>query len=176
LGTTGDEAASSSHRRSLKRTIGLAASVVSQIQVTTPGDGAATSGSTFQLNNETSSLNANSDCSSSLPPAGVVSAELVVVTIPAVPQLNLTLSTAGASQPITDLTAVVISPDYNQTVDFARVTSATPAPPGSIIFQVELLTGQTTLVTGGVYNMPIQGTYSNGQDFSYVVRVALVND
>jgi hypothetical protein len=31
-----------------------------------------------------------------------------------------------------------------------------------------------TLVSGGVYHMLIQGTYSNGQDFSYVVRVALV--
>jgi hypothetical protein len=52
---------------------------------------------------------------------------------------------------------------------------STPALPVSIIFQVELLTGQTTLVTGGVYNMSIQDTYSGGQGFSYVVRVALVN-
>ncbi|MDA4136572.1 MAG: hypothetical protein OK449_06220 [Thaumarchaeota archaeon] len=68
----------------------------------------------------------------------------------------------------------MISSDYNQMVDFARVTSSTPAPPGTTVFRVELLTGQTTLVTGGVYNLSIQGTCSNGQDFSYVVVVAPV--
>jgi hypothetical protein len=149
--------------------------VVGQIRVATPGNGSVSGESTFQFSNDTASLNVYDGCGPNLPPAGVVSAELVIVTIPAVPELSLTLSTVSAQAPIASLTAVLITSGANDTLSFAGVTPSTPALPGTIISQLELINGQVTLTTGGVYDMSIQGSYSDGQNFSYVVTVALVS-
>jgi hypothetical protein len=48
--------------------------------------------------------------------------------------------------------------------------------PGTTVSQLELISGQVPLTTGGVYDMSIQGSYSDGQNFSYVVTVALVSN
>jgi hypothetical protein len=149
--------------------------VTSQIQVAVPGNGTISSGSTFQFNNDTSMLNVNSGCGPDLPPVGVVSAATIIITVPALQELNITLSTASSPSAITSLTALLITPGANDTIAFTGITPSTPAKPGSTVSQTHLMGVPVTVITGGIYSMSIQGSYSNGQSFSYVVQVVLVN-
>jgi hypothetical protein len=149
--------------------------VTSQIQVAVPGNGTISSGSTFQFNNDTSMLNVYNGCGPNLPPVGVVSADTIIITVPALQELNITLSTASSPSAITSLTAVLITPGANDTIAFTGITPSTPAKPGSTVSHTHLMGVPVTVITGGIYSMSIQGSYSNGQSFSYVVQVVLVN-
>jgi len=148
---------------------------MSQIKVSVPGNGTISSGSTFQFSNDSAMLNVYSGCGPNLPPVGVVSADIVTVTVPAYRELNITLSTASSPSAITRLTAVLVTPGANDTLPFTGITPSTPAEPGSTISQVDMMGIPLTVITGGIYSMSIQGSYSNGQSFSYLVQVAMVN-
>jgi hypothetical protein len=149
--------------------------VTSQIQVAVPDNGTTTSASMFQFSNDTAMLNVYNGCGPNLPPVGVVSAEIVIVMVPAYQELNITLSTASSPSAITSLTAVLVTPGVNDTLAFTGITPYTPAKPGTTVFQLEQMEIPVTVITGGIYNMSIQGSYSNGESFSYLVQVALVN-
>jgi hypothetical protein len=146
--------------------------VVSQIRAS--DNGSAPGQPMFQFSNDTGALNPSGGCGSDLPPVAVVSAEISDVTIPAVPELNLTMSTEFAPQPVSSVTAVLIS-SVNETVHFAKVTHSSPASPGSVIYQLDIINGKVSLASGGLYRMQIEGSYSDGETFSYVAEVALVN-
>ncbi|MDA4112857.1 MAG: hypothetical protein OK474_02305 [Thaumarchaeota archaeon] len=149
--------------------------VVSQIRAQVVANGTQPIVQTAQLDNDSSSLNARSDCGGSPLAVSVVEAELVVVTIPAVLEVNLTLDARSAAQPITSLSVVVAFPGADQTIEFDGVTSGTPLLPGRSVSQISIVSGIPTLVEGGVYGMTIEGHFRDGQPFEYAVQIALVN-
>jgi hypothetical protein len=149
--------------------------VVSQIEAQVVANGTQPIIQAAQLNNDSSSLNARSDCGGSPPAVSVVGAELVVVTIPAVLEVNLTLDARSAAQPITSLSVVIALPGADQIIVFDGVTSGTPLLPGLSVSQISIVSGTPTLVQGGVYGMTIEGQLQDGQPFNYAVQIALVN-
>lgn len=149
--------------------------VVSQIQVQVVGNGTQPIVQSARLDNDSSSLNARSDCGASSPAVSVVGAQLVEVTIPAVLEVNLTLDARSATQPITSLSVVIMFPDANQTIGFDGVTTGTPLLPDRSVSQISILSGLPSFVEGGVYGMTIEGQYQDRQPFQYSVQIALGN-
>jgi len=149
--------------------------VVSQIQAEVLTSGSLLAVQTASLVNDTSTLNSGAACGPNPPALSVVSAQLVEVTIPAVLEVNLTLDARFASQPVTQLSAVMMLPGGNQTVTFSGVTAGMPLSPGQEASQISIITGPAGFAAGGVYEMAIDGQFQGGQPFGYTVQIALVS-
>ncbi len=112
-------------------------------------------------------------CDSSIP-VGVVSVSDVESTIPAVPQLNLTLAASGG-RPITGLRAVLTLDGGLQTFQFSGVSSSSPLKAPNTVSLTEIVLSSASFTPNEVYPLAISGTFDNGQVFSYVAHVQIAN-
>jgi hypothetical protein len=106
-------------------------------------------------------------------PLSVVSVADVESTIPAVPQLNVTLSVPPGGSPIASLKAVLALDGGSQAFRFGSVTSASPLRSSGSVSSTEITLSNLSFDADEVYPMAISGTYANGQAFSYVVHVEI---
>jgi len=111
-------------------------------------------------------------CGSSIP-LDVASVADVESTIPAVPQLNLTLGVPAGGGPIASLKAVLTLDGGSQTFRFGGVTSASPLRSPGSISSTEIVLSNLSFKADEVYPMAISGTYEDGQAFSYLVHVEI---
>ena len=108
------------------------------------------------------------------PPVDVVSVEDVESTIPAVPQLNVTLLVGSGSKPVSSLKAELTLNGGTQTFEFGGPTSANPLPPGKAASSTEIIPSGLTFDSGHVYPMTVSGAFSDGQTFTEAVHVQIV--
>jgi len=111
-------------------------------------------------------------CNSSNP-LRVASVADVESTIPAVPQLNVTLSVPPGGSPIASLKAVLTLDGGSQIFRFASVTSASPLRSPGSVSSTEITLSNLSFNANEVYPMAISGTYEDGQAFSYLVHVEI---
>ena len=113
-------------------------------------------------------------CDRSLP-LKVVGVDDVESTIPAVPQLNLTLASAGGGLPVTALRAVLTLDGGSQSFQFRSVSSNSPLAPGGSISLTEIVLSGVSFNASEVYPMTISGSLDSGQNFSFVVHVQIAH-
>jgi len=106
-------------------------------------------------------------------PLDVVSVADVGSTIPAVPQLNVTLSVPPGGSPVTSLKAILTLDGGSQMFTFGSVTQASPLKPSDWTSSTEIVLSNMSFDADHVYPMAISGAYANGQAFSYVVHVEI---
>ncbi len=114
-------------------------------------------------------------CANTSLPIEVVSVQDVESTIPAVPQLNVTLSIPNDGRSASHLEAVLTLNGGGQTFDFGSVSQANPLQPGGSASSTEIVFASLTFNGGQVYPMTVTGTYLGGQSFSEVVHVQVTN-
>jgi hypothetical protein len=148
--------------------------VVSQIVTGVLSEGGRATVTSANLNNDSALLNPAVGCGASAPAIAVVSARLVIVTIPAVLEVNLTLEARSTPLPVTSLFAVLELPGSNQTILFTGVTASSPLILGRAATQTGIINGPPGFSSGAIYDMLIEGQYQGGDSFGFPVRVALV--
>ncbi len=94
-------------------------------------------------------------------------------TIPAVPQLNVTLTVPAGGSPVASLKAVLTLDGGSQTFLFRSVTSASPLKPPGSASSTEIVLSNLSFNADEVYPMAVSGTYQDGQAFSYLVHVEI---
>ena len=104
-------------------------------------------------------------------PVDVVSLQDVESTIPAVPQLNLTLAVPGGGHPVASLKAVLTLNGGSQVFKFGTVTSGEPLSPSMSASSTEIVLSNLTFKASEVYPMIVSGTLDSGQAFSFLVHV-----
>lgn len=114
----------------------------------------------------------NETCDVSLP-VGVVSVQDVGSTIPAVPQLNLTLAVTPGGSPLASLQAVLTLDGGSQTFKFGSVTSSSPLTSAKSVSSTEIILSNLSFNANEVYPLTISGTFANGQGFSRQVHVQI---
>ena len=102
----------------------------------------------------------------------VVSVTDAEALVPAVPELNLTLSSPVGPTHVTSLTAILALDGGYQRFDFKGATPANPLSQDVRISAIEIVTG-LGFTADQVYPMTLEGTLSNGQTFSYSVQVQI---
>lgn len=107
-------------------------------------------------------------------PVRVLSMTDVGSLIPAVPQLNLTVSSPAGPARVTSLAAVLTLNGGTQSFDFGGITPSRPLPQGVAVSAVEIVSG-LNFTADQVYPMTLKGTLSNGQTFSYLVQVQIAD-
>jgi hypothetical protein len=110
------------------------------------------------------------ECPPSIP-LGVVSVADVESTIPAVPQLNVTLAVPQGGSPVASLKAVLTLDGGSQTFRFGGVTSASPLRSTQAVSSTEIILSNLSFNADQVYPMVVSGTFADGQAFSYLVHV-----
>jgi hypothetical protein len=143
-------------------------SPASEIQVVVTPEGGVVSA---QLASTSASAQPGS-CDPSVP-VQVVSVQDVESTIPAVPQLNLTLTASPADAPVTNLRAVLTLDGGSQTFRFSSVTSASPLRATRSVSVTEIILSGVSFSADEVYPMTISGAFDNGQTFGYTVHVQI---
>jgi len=113
-------------------------------------------------------------CDTSIP-LRVVAVDDVESTIPAVPQLNLTLASAGGARPVTALRAVLTLDGGSQTFLFKGIAPSSPLAPGSFVSVVEIVLSGVSFSSSEVYPMTISGTLDDGHSFTYVAHVQIAH-
>jgi hypothetical protein len=103
-------------------------------------------------------------------PVKVVSVADVESTIPAVPQLNVTLA-AQEGRTVTSLKAVLTLGGGSQTFLFGGVTSTSPLASPRSVSSTMIILSSLSFSASEVYPMSISGAFDNGQTFSYLVHV-----
>jgi len=125
-----------------------------------------------RLLNQSQTGNPHESCSSANA-LSVLSVADVESTIPAVPQLNVTLSVPPGGSSISSLKAVLTLDGGSQTFRFGSVTSASPLRSLRSVSSTEITLSNLSFNADEVYPMAISGTYENGQAFSYMVHVEI---
>ncbi len=118
-----------------------------------------------------SALNQAPKCATTLP-LSIVSVTDVESTIPAVPQLNLTLAAGSGARPITSLTATLTLNGGAQTFRFG-VTPSSKLTAGESASSTEIVLGGVSFSGDEVYPMTVSGTFDDGQSFSFQARVQI---
>ena len=107
-----------------------------------------------------------------LPPVYVVSVTDAEALIPAVPELNLTISSPVGPTHVTSVKAILELDGGYQSFDFKGATVANPLLQGVGVSTIEIVNG-LGFTADQVYPMTLEGTLSNGQTFSYAVQVQI---
>jgi hypothetical protein len=141
----------------------------SQIRV-----GLATNGSiaSIQLDNS-SAIGVAPSCPGAPLAVSVVSVTDVESTIPAVPQLNVTLVAGQGQQAIASLRATLVLDGGSQSFQF--VSPPATLAPGSAVSKTEIVLSGVSFSSSRVYPMTLSGAFEGGQAFSYVVHVEVAN-
>ncbi len=106
-------------------------------------------------------------------PVMVVSVQDVESTIPAVPQLNLTLAVPPGGRPVASLQAVLTLDGGSQKFKFGGVTSTdllTSLKPAS---STEIVLSNLSFNASEIFPMTISGTFGDGHAFSQQVHVQI---
>jgi hypothetical protein len=111
-------------------------------------------------------------CNPSIP-VKVVSVQDVESTIPAVPQLNLTLAIPSGGRPVASLQAVLTLDGGSQTFKFGGLTSTNPLTALKPASSTEIVLSNLSFKADEVYPMTISGTFDNGQAFSQQVHIQI---
>ncbi|MDA4115271.1 MAG: hypothetical protein OK442_01795 [Thaumarchaeota archaeon] len=111
-------------------------------------------------------------CGASVP-VDVASVTDVESTIPAVPQLNVTLSLPTGGTSVASLKAVLTLDGGSQTFRFGGVTSDSPLRPSASASSTEIVLPNLSFNADEVYPMAVSGNYVDGQAFSYLVHVEI---
>jgi hypothetical protein len=106
-------------------------------------------------------------------PLDVASVTDVESTIPAVPQLNVTLSLPAGGTSVSSLEAVLTLDGGSQTFRFGGVTPGSPLRPLGSASSTEIVLPNLSFNADGVYPMAVSGNYADGQAFSYLVHVEI---
>jgi len=125
-----------------------------------------------QLLSPSQILYQHESCGPSIP-LDLLSVADVESTIPAVPQLNVTLAVTPGGSPIASLKAVLTLDGGSQTFRFGSVTSASPLTSRESISSTEIILSNLSFNADEVYPMAVSGTFENGQAFSYLVHVEI---
>jgi len=104
------------------------------------------------------------------PAVEVVSLRDVESTIPAVPQLNLTLSVPAGGSAVASLQASITLDGGSQVFKFGGVTAAAPLGPGSWASSTEIVLSNLAFSANEVYPVLISGTLAAGGSFSLLVH------
>jgi len=115
---------------------------------------------------------AHEACGTSIP-LDVAAVTDVESTIPAVPQLNVTLALPAGGAPVASLSAVLTLDGGSQTFRFGGVTSGSPLRPPGSASSTEIVLPNLSFNSNEVYPMAISGNYVDGRAFSYQVRVEI---
>ncbi len=107
-------------------------------------------------------------------PVRVVSLDDVESTIPAVPQLNLTLA-ASAGRPITGLRAVLTLDGGSQIFQVNRVSSSSPLKTPNTVSITEIVLSGVSFNSNEVYPLTITGTFDNGETFTFVAHAQVAH-
>lgn len=94
--------------------------------------------------------------------------------IPAVPELNLTVSSPVGPDGVTSLAAVLTLNGGTQSFEFEGISAFKPLQQGVAVSAVEIVSGLNFTVDQ-VYPMTLKGTLSDGQAFSYLVQVQIAD-
>ena len=137
----------------------------SQIQAIVSSSGEVAS----VLMSNQSSLNAAAPCGPGAPQVVVASVQDVESTIPAVPQLNVTLAASPAASTIASLSASLTLDGGSQL--FQLVAAPSTLAPGHAVSKTEIVLSGVSFSANEVYPMKISGAFANGQTFSYTVHV-----
>ena len=103
----------------------------------------------------------------------VVSVEDVESTIPAVPQLNVTLAVPAGGRPVSSLQAVLTLDGGSQTFKFPGVASGSTLGPSKAASSTEIILSNLTFKANEVYPMAVSGTLAGGQAFDFVAHVQI---
>ncbi len=141
--------------------------ITSQIQAAVSSSGHVIS---VQMGNQ-SSLNAPQKCGPEAPLVGVVSVEDVESTIPAVPQLNVTIAATPGARTVATLSATLTLDGGTQR--FQLVAPPSTLAPGRSVSKTEIILSGISFSADGLYPMTISGTFDNGQSFDYLVHVQI---
>jgi hypothetical protein len=133
---------------------------------------AAQSVTSAQLLNASEIALQNESCDPSIP-MKVVAVQDVESTIPAVPQLNLTLTVPLGGRSVANLQAVLTLNGGSQTFKFGSVSSTDPLTSPMSISSTEIILSNLSFNANQVYPMTISGTFADGQAFSNQVRVQI---
>ncbi len=125
----------------------------------------------MELENDLGDLNQYSCPGGTSLPVVVDSVTLVPPYTPAGPTIQVTLSASGEQTPITNLTAVLSLTGKNQTFEFSGVSASSPLLEGQLASQTETVVGPVSVDTNATYPMTIEGSFQDGQTFSYPVTV-----
>lgn len=106
-------------------------------------------------------------------PLDVASVTDVESTIPAVPQLNVTLSVPAGGRSVASLQALLTLDGGSQVFRFASVTSSSPLRSPGSISSTEIILSNLSFKADEVYPMAVSGTYADGQAFNYVVHIEI---
>jgi len=141
--------------------------IASQIQAVMSSSGALAS---VKMGNQ-SGINAPQQCGPDVPPVGVVSVRDVESTIPAVPQLNVTLAVSSGARPVATLDAALTLDGGSQ--QFQLVAQPSTLAPGKTVSKTEIVLSGISFNADELYPMAISGTFDNGQAFNYLVHVQI---
>lgn len=111
-------------------------------------------------------------CNPSIP-LEVVQVRDVESTIPAVPQLNVTLAVPNGGSPVASLKAVLTLDGGSQTFRFGSVTSTSPLRAPDSVSSTEIILPNLSFNSDQVYPMAISGAFEDGQAFNYLVHVEI---
>jgi hypothetical protein len=111
-----------------------------------------------------------------LPAVGVRSVTLLSPYTPSGPTIDVTLSASLEQTPITNLTAVLSLTGKNQTFEFSSVSASSLLLQGQSASQTETVVGPVSVDTNATYPMTIEGSFQDGQAFSYPVQVQVQTD
>ena len=106
-------------------------------------------------------------------PVNVVAVTDVESTIPAVPQLNVTLAIPPGGRSVTGLKAVLTLDGGSQTFQFGSVSSNSPLASPRGASSIEIVLSSLSFTANEVYPMNVSGTFEGGQTFSYLVHVQI---
>lgn len=87
------------------------------------------------------------------------------------PTIQVTLYASGEQAPITNLTAVLSLTGENQTFEFSGVSASNPLLQGELASQTDAVVGPVSADTTATYPMTIEGSFQDGQAFTYAVTV-----
>lgn len=104
-------------------------------------------------------------------PIAVTSLQDVESTIPAVPQLNLTLSVPEGGRSVSSLEVVLTLDGGSQIFKFGGVAPSSPLNPSSSASSTELILSNLSFRGNEIYPMTISGTFVGGQAFSSQAHV-----
>lgn len=124
------------------------------------------------LLNSSQIVHQQAPCVSSIP-LHVASVTDVESTIPAVPQLNVTLTVPAGGSPIASLRTVLTLHGGSQAFRFASVSPGSPLGSSGSISSTEIILSNLSFNGDEVYPMVISGNYADGRAFSYLVHVEI---
>jgi hypothetical protein len=121
-----------------------------------------------------SALNPRVPCDPNSSPVSVVSVQDVESTIPAVPQLNLTLAANAGARPITKLVASLTLDGGKQVFQF-DVSQNARLLPGQASSKIEIVLATVSFNPDEEYPLTISGSFDSGQAFSYSETVQIAS-